>query len=238
MATYPSARRLTGVACCAGQTVVETYPRPLLRAWSLAYRSVRRLGAAVRSGRRQRVLTAVRTPGGGRAATAARQHHRGGAQARRRPRPRLAARPGGAADEPAARWNRIPVLGLEQSVPSGRTCSPVAGTPVRPGPLGDHGPLASAGTSGSSRRCCRRAAGTHRALRTPEAVGRAGIQCLQTWSICVPVFQHERSRPKSGPAAGNTQARQVRELAKINTPVTRTRRHSPAHGGTIARIGM
>ena len=45
------------------------------------------------------------------------------------------------------------------------------------------------------------------------------------------------ARWPSGPAAGNTQATQVRELAKINTPVTRTRRHSPAHGGTIARIG-
>ena len=31
---------------------------------------------------------------------------------------------------------------------------------------------------------------------------------------------------------------QVRKLAKINTPVTRTRRHSPAHGGTIARMSM
>ena len=38
--------------------------------------------------------------------------------------------------------------------------------------------------------------------------------------------------------AAHTQPTQVRELAKINMPVTRTRRHSPAHGGTIARIGM
>src|ERR1039457_5968839 len=40
----------------------------------------------------------------------------------------------------------------------------------------------------------------------------------------------------SMPAASNTEATQVRVLAKINTPVTRTRRHSPAHGGTSARI--
>jgi hypothetical protein len=38
--------------------------------------------------------------------------------------------------------------------------------------------------------------------------------------------------------AGLLRATQARELAKINTPVTRTRRHSPAHGGTIARIGV
>ena len=41
-----------------------------------------------------------------------------------------------------------------------------------------------------------------------------------------------------GDCGQHTHATQVRELAKINTPVTRTRRHSPAHGGTIARIGM
>jgi hypothetical protein len=39
-------------------------------------------------------------------------------------------------------------------------------------------------------------------------------------------------------AASNTQATQVRALAKINTQVTRTRRHSAAHGGTTARIGL
>ncbi len=51
-----------------------------------------------------------------------------------------------------------------------------------------------------------------------------------------------RARPParwpSGPAAGNTQATQVPTLAKINTPVTRTRRHSPAHDGTVVRIGV
>src|ERR1035437_8754286 len=42
----------------------------------------------------------------------------------------------------------------------------------------------------------------------------------------------------SGPAASNTEATQVRALAKINTPTTRTRRHSPAHGGTTAKMSM
>ena len=35
---------------------------------------------------------------------------------------------------------------------------------------------------------------------------------------------------------GQHRATQVRASVKINTPVTRTRRHSPAHGGTSARI--
>jgi hypothetical protein len=39
----------------------------------------------------------------------------------------------------------------------------------------------------------------------------------------------------SGPAASNTKATQARPFTKINTPVTRTRRHSTAHGGTTAR---
>src|ERR1035437_7286700 len=42
----------------------------------------------------------------------------------------------------------------------------------------------------------------------------------------------------SGPAASITEATQVRALAMINTPTTRTRRHSPAHGGTTAKMSM
>jgi hypothetical protein len=42
----------------------------------------------------------------------------------------------------------------------------------------------------------------------------------------------------TGPVTSNTEATQVRALVKINTPVTRTRRHSPVHGGTTARISM
>jgi hypothetical protein len=45
-------------------------------------------------------------------------------------------------------------------------------------------------------------------------------------------------RRGGGPAATNTKATQVRVQEKINTPVTRTRRHSPAHGGTIARMSV
>ena len=39
----------------------------------------------------------------------------------------------------------------------------------------------------------------------------------------------------TGPAASNTRSPQVRVREKINTPVTRTRRHYPAHGGTTGR---
>ena len=48
----------------------------------------------------------------------------------------------------------------------------------------------------------------------------------------------ERGGRVNGSVASNTTATQVRALAKINTPVTRTRRHSPAHGGTIARMSV
>ena len=60
-------------------------------------------------------------------------------------------------------------------------------------------------------------------LRAPSrAAGpEAGAGAMAEWACC-------------GQHTGNT----VGELAKINTPVTRTRRHSPAHGGTIARMGM
>ena len=37
---------------------------------------------------------------------------------------------------------------------------------------------------------------------------------------------------------GGTILLEVHETASVTWPVTRTRRHSPAHGGTIARIGM
>jgi hypothetical protein len=51
-------------------------------------------------------------------------------------------------------------------------------------------------------------------------------------------FAREVRRGRGGPAATNTKATQVRVQEKINTPVTRTRRHSPAHGGTIARMSV
>jgi hypothetical protein len=53
-----------------------------------------------------------------------------------------------------------------------------------------------------------------------------------------PVRRRVPTRRLSGPAGSNTKATQVRPFTKINTPVTRTRRHSTAHGGTTARMGL
>jgi hypothetical protein len=39
-----------------------------------------------------------------------------------------------------------------------------------------------------------------------------------------------------GGAGSNTKATQLREPTKINTPITRGEQHSPAHGGTDAKI--
>jgi hypothetical protein len=41
-----------------------------------------------------------------------------------------------------------------------------------------------------------------------------------------------------GPSANNTKAIPVRVPEKINTQVTRTKRHYPAHGGTTATMAM
>src|ERR1039457_47648 len=49
-------------------------------------------------------------------------------------------------------------------------------------------------------------------------------------------FEGDGERWPTGACCRQHQSTQVRALVKINTPVTRTRRHCPAHGGTSARI--
>jgi hypothetical protein len=67
---------------------------------------------------------------------------------------------------------------------------------------------------------------------------------MAAWSTVQCIERAELEKLPEGPAerlaaaASNTEATQVRALAKINTPITRTRRHSPAHGGTTAKMSM
>src|ERR1700747_2754258 len=69
---------------------------------------------------------------------------------------------------------------------------------------------------------------------------------LMSSSGSSPVTPGRSTGPETGAAAmveraclgAHTRATQVRLFTKINTPVTRTRRHSPAHGDTIARIDL